>query len=65
MAVTRIPDSQKTLSLSEIIKDLQEEATTDQLTGLLNKAGAISAFTEACQKRDGYFSTGTFTTITR
>ena len=39
----------------EIIKDLQEEATTDQLTGLLNKAGAISAFTEACQKRDGYF----------
>ena len=39
----------------EIIKDLKEEATTDQLTGLLNKAGAVSAFTEACAKREGFF----------
>ena len=38
----------------EIIKDLKEEASTDQLTGLLNKAGATEAFTEACAKKTGF-----------
>ena len=39
----------------EIIRDLKEEATTDKLTGLLNKAGAVQAFKEACENRDGFF----------
>lgn len=43
------------LKSREMIRDLTEEATTDHLTGLLNKAGAEKVFTEDCMRRTGFF----------
>ncbi|MBQ6639113.1 MAG: diguanylate cyclase [Lachnospiraceae bacterium] len=40
---------------AEKIKDLKEEATTDKMTGLLNKAGSLEAFTKACSFKSGVF----------
>ena len=37
------------------IKDLKVAATTDKMTGLLNKGGATAAFTEAVSSSDGAF----------
>lgn len=43
------------LKSREMIRDLTEEATTDHLTGLLNKAGAAKEFTSCCKTQDGVF----------
>ena len=41
------------LSKQERINSLRAEASTDRLTGLLNKAGASAAFAQACAARTG------------
>ena len=43
------------LKSREMIRDLTEEATTDHLTGLLNKAGAEKVFSKDCATREGHF----------
>ena len=42
------------LDSREKIKDLTEEATMDQMTGLYNKSGTVQALTDACAGQEGF-----------